>query len=290
MNLDDVARGPLLYRDNFLECYRTQPIHGEPAELWVLPEQFRDPTFVAMFEDAATFLAHYPLASLPKPIASSPTALLVTAPPWVALKHVIAGAPQGVPLGLALTFVHALARDLAQLPRPVVLRSIAPNSLAISTAGQPRLLDTTIARFAGRQTQTSPGIIKGQIRYMSPELAGGRSLAGTSDVFALALVTFELLTGVAAFERRSTELDTLLQIVQGRAPALRSHRSDLPAAMYRLLDHMLATQPHERADAGHVVRMIQHELAGELWSGDRMFDEVRRIAPAAVDAALLYGY
>jgi hypothetical protein len=76
----------------------------------------------------------------------------------------------------------------------VVHRDVSPQNVLLALDGRVKLLDFGIAKAAGRAERTEAGVIKGKIRYMSPEQAAGEELDRRVDVYALGVVLWEMLT------------------------------------------------------------------------------------------------
>ncbi len=277
----------MLFDDGLCAAYRTTPVNGEPAELWLLKEEFRGaPEFASMFADGCAFLARFALPSLARVAEASAHAAVVVAPPWVSLEALVREG--GVPIGLAVTVLGELARDLARLPGDVAIRSFSTDALAITTAGRPRILSPVLARFPDRSTTTRPGVIKGTLRYLSPEIIRGEPAGNASDVFALGLVIHELLCGEHPIDG-DTDFDVLAQLRDARIPTLASRRPDLPIALTSAVDRMLAASPDDRVAPGELAGWIEDRLAAHLWPGERVFAEVTALAPEAAKAAIVYG-
>jgi len=279
-------RGVELYRHGLLLAHRTSAIAGEPAELWELASPFdRDDTMVELFVDAGTLLRRRRPSCFPRVIEATNIRHVVVAPPWVRLDAIIAGAKTrgGLAPELAMTAIHALARDLATLPG-VAIRALSPSTIAIALTGHPRLLDLTLARFQGRGARpTMAGVIKGELPFMAPEVAMGRSFDGRADVFGLGLVAYELVTGMRAV-RATSSMEILLEIRDGKFSLAPLRACSAPLA--EIVSSMLARDPEQRPS--------WERLAAELdavprWSAERVADEVRRVAPEAVEAAIVYG-
>ena len=121
----------------------------------------------------------------------------------VALLDALAATGRRLPLDV----VAALARDvLAGLeaaheargvdgaPLGIVHRDVSPQNVLVGIDGRARLIDFGVARSSERQQQTIEGAIKGKLRYLAPEQLDGHC-DRTTDVFALGVVLWELLTG-----------------------------------------------------------------------------------------------
>jgi serine/threonine-protein kinase len=88
---------------------------------------------------------------------------------------------------------HETTGDDGQL-LGVVHRDISPQNVLVSSRGHVKLIDFGIAKAAGRIQQTTSASLKGKIRYMAPEQAFGRAVDRRTDVYALAIVLWEMLT------------------------------------------------------------------------------------------------
>jgi serine/threonine protein kinase len=122
-------------------------------------------------------------------------------------------------------------------PLRIVHRDVTPHNVLISYEGAVKLTDFGIAK-AGEGT-TAPGILKGKFAYMSPEQARGEPVDARTDVFALGVVLWELLTGGRLFEGDGDV--AVLKAVQERAipPPVRLNPEvpeDLNAAVMKALD------------------------------------------------------
>src|SRR5688500_5151049 len=82
----------------------------------------------------------------------------------------------------------------------VVHRDVSPQNVLLSYTGHVKLIDFGIAKAEGRTQSTAAGSIKGKFRYMSPEQALGRTVDRRSDVYALGIVLWEMLTGRNCFD------------------------------------------------------------------------------------------
>ena len=139
----------------------------------------------------------------------------------------------------ALAFAHE---------HDVVHRDIKPENILLQ-AGHALVADFGIARAlnaAGAERMTTAGLVVGTPLYMSPEQAtGDRFIDGRSDVYSLACVLFEMLTGEAPFTGDSMQA-VLAQRFTQPAPSVAARRGDVPNRVDAALRHALARDPGER--------------------------------------------
>jgi TonB family protein len=117
----------------------------------------------------------------------------------------------------ALDYAHR-KKDFEEREMGLVHRDVSPQNVLISQEGDIKLCDFGIAKAASKASHTQAGALKGKLQYMSPEQAWGRHIDRRSDVFALATVLFELLTGRKLFTG-DNELSILEQVREARVQA-----------------------------------------------------------------------
>ena len=109
--------------------------------------------------------------------------------------------------------------------RGIVHRDLKPSNILVDSSGQPKVLDFGVARAAGSELQvTSPmtqeGMLIGTIRYMSPEQTeGDPSLVDQrSDIYALGVILFELLSGRSPYELDGTSIYEAVRTIRHTEP------------------------------------------------------------------------
>jgi TonB family protein len=130
--------------------------------------------------------------------------------------------PLGVELSLfiaskvaaALDYAHR-RRDFEDKDMSLVHRDVSPQNVLISQEGDIKLCDFGIAKAASKASHTQAGALKGKLQYMSPEQAWGKPIDRRSDIFALATVLFELLSGRKLFTG-DNEISILEQVREAR--------------------------------------------------------------------------
>ncbi len=132
------------------------------------------------------------------------------------------GQPMQVELALFIASKIASALDYAHRKHDfegkemsLVHRDVSPQNVLVSQDGDIKLCDFGIAKAAFKASHTQAGALKGKLQYMSPEQAWGRSIDKRSDIFALATVLFEMLTGRKLFTG-DNELSILEQVREAR--------------------------------------------------------------------------
>ena len=112
-------------------------------------------------------------------------------------------------------------------------RDIKPDNVIVRSDGIVKVLDFGIAKLSERQvgetirrrsmalerSTSEPGIIRGTVRYMSPEQARGIAVDARSDIFSLGSVMYEMVSGRPAFEGE-TASDVIAEILKGEPPPL----------------------------------------------------------------------
>ena len=85
----------------------------------------------------------------------------------------------------------------------LVHRDISPQNILVSKNGEVKVTDFGVAKASTQQTKTRTGIVKGKVSYMSPEQCLGEQVDRRTDVFALGIVLYELLTRRRLFRDKS---------------------------------------------------------------------------------------
>ncbi|RME30524.1 MAG: serine/threonine protein kinase, partial [Deltaproteobacteria bacterium] len=99
-------------------------------------------------------------------------------------------------------------------PLQIVHRDISPQNIMLSFEGEVKITDFGIARAASRVSSTQAGIIKGKLAYMSPEQISGSEVDRRTDIYAVGVMMYEMLTNERPFEG-STPQETLAAITTG---------------------------------------------------------------------------
>jgi hypothetical protein len=157
-----------------------------------------------------------------------------------------------VRIGIALcdALSHAHAHD-------VVHRDVKPSNVLVperpTTSAQfARLTDFGVARVLGGDSLTRPGDVIGTAAYMAPEQAQGLPAGAAADLFSLALVLYEALSGVNPVRRTAASA----RRAGMHLPPLRRQRRDLPRELGRAIDLALRPRPGERGTLDELRRAL----------------------------------
>lgn len=112
-----------------------------------------------------------------------------------------------VEVGLAVRLAVQAANGLEAVhTHGVIHRDIKPTNLFVCRRDRVKLLDFGVAKIVRGPTagpSTAEGVVLGTMRYMAPEQLGGGRVTPATDVYALGMVLFEMITGEHAFRRTS---------------------------------------------------------------------------------------
>jgi eukaryotic-like serine/threonine-protein kinase len=150
--------------------------------------------------------------------------------------------------------------------RGILHRDIKPSNIMLNHGGVPKIMDFSIAEI---NTDTQSGFalsqsLLGSPLYMSPEQVRMEPLTGSSDLYSLGAVMYQMLTGSPLF--KAPDLRALFrQIENTPAPRVEDSRVDVPPEVCAVVTRLLSKKARDRYQTGK-------ELAGEL---ARLFDALR---------------
>jgi serine/threonine-protein kinase len=135
---------------------------------------------------------------------------------------------------------HAhVARDEHGQPLKIVHRDFSPSNILVGYDGTVKLCDFGIAKATHNRVQTKTGIIKGKVKYMSPEQAFGRKLDWRSDLFSAGSVLYELCTGQSPFHAPN-EIDLIFAVRDAVPTPCREHNPDIPEQLARIIEKAMS--------------------------------------------------
>ena len=247
-----VHLGRLLGQAGFSRTVAIKRLHAQFA---------KDPEFVAMFMDEARLAAriHHPNVVSTLDVVARDGELFVVMEyiPGEALSKLVrcaAGMGERIEPRIAVAivagFLHGLhaaheARSERGEPLELVHRDVSPQNVLVGIDGVARVVDFGIAKAVGRTQTTREGQLKGKIAYMAPEQLHGMEVSRRTDVYAAAIVLWELLVGKRLFAREN-DAAVMMAALTAEVSAPSAVAPGVPGALDRIALRGLARIPEAR--------------------------------------------
>ena len=173
------------------------------------------------------------------------------------LRQYLAGVAT-IPVGEAIGIVDRILDAVGAAHRQgLVHRDIKPENILIDPDGLPKLADFGIARAATEITATMTGKVLGTVAYLAPELVKNGESDSRTDVYAVGILLFELVTGRQPFTG-SSAIEVAARHVHEDVPAPSSYVPWLPPEFDTLVAKLTARDPNKRPfDANEALPLLR---------------------------------
>ena len=144
-----------------------------------------------------------------------------------------------------LHFAMQIAQGLEHAhSRGIIHRDIKPHNVMVLKNGSVKVMDFGIARVMSKSSTLTKEAL-GSVHYISPEQAKGGYTDNRSDIYSLAVVMYEMMTGRPPYDGESP-VAVAIQHINGGAPRPSSLNPNIPVAMEQIIRKGMALDPNDR--------------------------------------------
>jgi len=176
-------------------------------------------------------------------------------------------------ISLGLYYSHTRTSDDTGEPLNIVHRDVSAQNMLISFKGEVKISDFGISKARSEPSLTRAGVIKGKLSYLAPEQALGKGADHQSDIYALGIIFYEILSGKRLYKFEN-ELEALSSLPTMVVPPINTIRKDIPNELNQIVMKCLEKAPGDRYDSG---KMIYEDLAQFRKNQNISFDETHLI-------------
>lgn len=129
--------------------------------------------------------------------------------------------------------------------RGIIHRDIKPQNIIVKSDGTIKILDFGIATAKGSMQLTQANNVMGSVHYLAPELAKGEPATAQSDIYAMGIVLYEMLTGDVPF-KADQAVQIALMHMRDPLPSIRQINPQVPQSLENVVLKAAAKNPNER--------------------------------------------
>jgi eukaryotic-like serine/threonine-protein kinase len=175
------------------------------------------------------------------------------------LAEIMAHEKKGLPLGLATFLIQKISAGLYYSHTKknadtgeslnIVHRDVSPQNMLVSFKGEVKISDFGISKARSEPSFTQAGVIKGKLSYLSPEQALGKETDHQSDLYALGIIFYEILSGKRLYKFEN-ELEALSALPKQEIQPIIEIRTDIPAQLNTIVMKCLEKDTSKRYQSG----------------------------------------
>ncbi len=155
-----------------------------------------------------------------------------------------------------LDYAHK-KRDVAGNPMHIIHRDVSPQNVLLGYEGDVKVIDFGIAKAANRASKTQAGVLKGKFGYMSPEQVRGLPTDRRSDIFAVGVLLYEMVTGERLFIGES-DFSTLERVRNAEVPPPTNFNKKITREFEQIMLKALAREVEDRFQwAGELAEALE---------------------------------
>ncbi|WP_368252398.1 Stk1 family PASTA domain-containing Ser/Thr kinase [Enterococcus sp. 2201sp1_2201st1_B8_2201SCRN_220225] len=173
----------------------------------------------------------------------------------------------------------ALAHD-----HRIIHRDLKPQNILINEDGVVKIVDFGIAIALSETSITQTNSMLGSVHYLSPEQARGSMATNQSDLYAIGIILYEMLTGKVPFDGESA-VTIALKHFQEDIPSVRIYDPNVPQSLENVVLHATAKDPADRYKTADEMNqdissaLLLERLNEPRWQPHSMLDETRVLTP-----------
>jgi tRNA A-37 threonylcarbamoyl transferase component Bud32 len=189
------------------------------------------------------------------------------------LAQIMAVMKKGLPMDMAIFLIaqissglhysHRYKDEKTGKPLNIIHRDISPANILISMNGEVKISDFGISKAMSEPSMTRAGTIRGKLSYLAPELAMGKVASHQTDIYALGLVVYEILSGKRIYQFKN-EIEALQSIPELNIPPIMTTRTDISRELNAIIMKCLEKSPAARYQTAQEIRDDLHQLKNKL--------------------------